>query len=282
MSNKIYFENTQGRVEMFLGGAGPVRVTALSGLGNPEKRYSTVTFAGKSGQKTLSATTLARTIIISGDIVAAGREHTEMMLKVLDEPGTLVLDFGNKKRKTYCNQVDFSIGARHGNYTSFVLTLTADSAYFTDVDATEMAIFNRDNLIYGDIIFPCTFTRKYTEAIAENFGEVNVEPVISIYNYHDSENEESGEIVVENLTTGQKIKLETGMSENEIITIDIQDRKVTSTRRGNITKYISDDTFLNKFWLAPGKNHLRANHSNIGEEISVICSYFSNYREGIF
>lgn len=280
MSNKIYFENGQGRVEMFLGGTGPVRVTALSGLGNPEKKYNTVTFAGKPGQKTLSSVAQARTIVISGDITG-GRKTVEHMLRVLDEPGRLVVEFGDKKRQIYCNQVDFSDGVRHGGYTSFVLTLIADGVYFTDVQPTEMAVFKREDLLCDDIVFPCLFTRKNTDATVENLGEVNVEPVIYIYNFNDNGDAGAGRIVIENITTGQKIQLETGMEENETITVDIANRRVTSTGRGNITNLISDDTFLNRFWLCPGINILKAHHDNIGEEISVVCSYYSNYREGI-
>lgn len=282
MSKKIYFENEQGKVEMFLGGTGPVRVTALSGLGNPEKKYNTVTFAGKNGQKTLSSVKNPRTIVISGDIRSKDRSLPEKMLKILDRPGTLTLDFGDKKRKIFCNQVDISEGTRYGSYMNFVLTLTADDVYFTDIQMTETALFIRLDMLSGDIVFPCMFTKKITEAEVENRGEENSEPVIYIYNFNNDVNENAGGILIENQTTGQKIKLETGMEENEVITIDITNRKIESSDRGNITHLISNDTFLNRFWLAPGINRLKAEHGNTGEEISVICKHYSNYREGIY
>ncbi|MFA7636781.1 MAG: hypothetical protein WCX81_03355 [Monoglobales bacterium] len=281
MENKIHFENNQGKVTMFLGGNGPVRVTALSGLGSPEKKYETVTFAGKSGQKTLSSVAQARTVIISGDIFG-GREVTENLIRILDEPGTLEIEFGDKRRKIFCSQVNFSEGVRHGGYTSFVLSLTADGAYFTDVNPTEISIFQRRKMLDGDIVFPCVLTEKTTQADADNFGEVNVEPIISICNYHDQGSPVEGSIVIENLTTNQKITLETGMEENETITVDIENRTVSSSVRGTVTHLISDDTFLNRFWLAPGRNNLRASHGNEGEEISVALTYYSNYREGVF
>ncbi len=279
--NKVYFENDSGRIEMLLGGSGPVRVTALSGFGNPEKTYSTVSFAGKAGQKTLGAVAKERTMVISGDI-SGGRGISEYMLKVLDGPGKFILDFDDKKREIYCSQTDLSLGARKGNYTSFVLTLIADEVYFTDTYDTSIAVFKKEEVLFGDIVFPCVFTRKNTEATVKNYGEVNVEPVIYIYNFRDNENEIEKGIIIENITTGQKIELNTGMSENENIIIDIKNRKVTSSLRGDILNLISDDTFLSKFWLAPGENHLKAWHGNNGEDISVVCNYRSNYREGIF
>lgn len=281
MGNKIYFENDHGKVDMLLGGTGPVRISALSGFGNPEKTYSAVTFAGKAGQQTTGAVANARTMVISGDI-SGDRSKAEQMLKIMYGPGRLTLDFDNKKREIYCNQTNLSLGVRKGGYTSFVLTLVADEVYFTDTYETRTAIFERKNMLYGDIVFPCVFTRKNTEATAENFGEINVEPVIYIYNYADNPDKGENNIVIENITTGQKITLETGMTKNECITIDIKNRKVTSSARGDILNLISDDTFLSNFWLTSGKNQLRAKHGNSGEDISVNLSYRSNYREGIF
>lgn len=277
---KICFENGQGKVEMFLGGAGPVRVTALSGLGNPVKKYDTVSFAGKNGQKTLSSVAQPRTIIISGDVKE--KSVVKNMLKVLDEPGWLHIDFGDKKKKIYCNQVEFEDGLQKGDYMNFILSLTADGVYFIDEEQTHISVFSQEDIILNEIVFPCMFSVKKTEAIVENFGEVNVEPVITICNYYDEGNSITGSITILNNTTKQKIELNTDMEENEVITIDVENRKVTSSTRGNITHVISNDTYLNKFWLCPGKNFLKATHSNLGEEITVSCSYFSNYREGLY
>lgn len=280
MSKKMYFENGYGRVEMFLGGAGPVRVTALSGFGNPARIYNAVNFAGKDGQKTLSSVVETRTMVISGDIRYKSRDELENVLRVFDGAGTLYLDFDGKKRKIECNQVHMEDGERNGSYMKFVLTMKADGVYFNDVFPTEISVFERQEMLDGEIVFPCIFTKKTTEANAENFGEVAVEPVIMIYNLQPGE-EQDGGVVVENLTTGQKLELNCTMEENEVIIIDIPARKVTSSTRGNIIHFISDDTYLNKFYLRPGKNFLRASHGNRGEEISVVCCYSSNYREGI-
>lgn len=281
MNKKIYFENTQGKAEMFLSGAGPVRVTALSGLGNPQKKYNTVTFAGRDGQKTLSSVAQARTIIIRGDIRLSDKGLAERMMKVLHEPGNLILDFENKKRMIFCSQVDFEEISRNNGFMSFMLTLTADGVYFTDINPTEKSAFERKDMLKGDIVFPCIFTEKTAEAFVENYGEVNVEPVIKIYSFDDVKNG-AGEVLVLNNTTGQQIKLKTDMDKDEVITIDISKRKVTSSVKGNITHVISDDTFLNKFWLVPGKNRIFASHNSEGKEISIVCSYYSNYREGIY
>ena len=279
MNNKLYFENTQGKAEMFLSGAGPVRVTALSGLGNPQKKYNTVTFAGRDGQKTVSTVAQARTIIIRGDIRLSDKGIAERIMRVLHEPGNLILDFDDKKRMIYCSQVDFEEISRNRGFMDFMLTLTADGVYFTDIHPTEKSAFERKDMLGGDIVFPCIFTEKTTEAFVENYGEVNVEPVIKIYSFDDTEN---GEILISNNTTGQSVKIKTELVKKEVVTIDISSRKVTSTVKGNITHLISDDSFLNKFWLAPGKNHICASHSNEGKEISIVCSYYSNYREGIY
>ena len=282
MIKRMYFENEQGRVEMFLGGAGPVRVTALSGFGNPVRTYNAVNFAGKDGQKTLSSVAETRTMIVCGDIRYKNREFLEKVMRIFDGEGTLYLDFDGKKRKIKCNQVKFEDGERNGSYMKFILTLIADGVYFNDVYPTEIAVFEKRKMLEGDIVFPCVFTEKTTQAWVENFGEVSVEPVITIYNFYDSENESENGIVIENLTTGQKFELSGGMTENETITIDIPARRVTSSVRGNIVSLISDDTFLNKLYLLPGKNLIRASHGNVGEELSVICRYNSNYREGIY
>jgi len=279
LDKKLYFENKQGKAEMFLSGAGPVRVTALSGLGNPQKKYNTVTFAGRDGQKTLSSVAQARTIIIRGDIRLSDKGIAERIMRVLHEPGTLTLDFEDKKRMIFCSQVDFEEVSRNKGFMDFMLTLTADGVYFTDTYPTEKSAFERIDMLGGDIVFPCVFTEKTTEAFVENYGEVNVEPVIKIYSFDDTEN---GEILISNNTTGQSVKIKTELVKNEVVTIDISSRKVTSTAKGNITHLISDDTFLNKFWLAPGKNHICASHNSEGKEISVVCSYYSNYREGIY
>lgn len=280
--NKIYFENGLGRVDMFFSGTAPVRVTALSGLLPPKRSYNTVVFAQRDGQKTLSSVTNARTIIISGDINFSHREDLERIIKVFGEAGELVLDFKDKKRKIYCNQVELEEGKRRGNYLSFILSLTADEVYFTDMEETVVPVYERKKLIQSEIEFPCMFSSKTTGAIAHIYGEVNVLPVIKIYNLCDDGTENTEGILIENVTTNQKIKLNYNMKQNEEVVVDVKNRKIISSLNGNITHTISDDTFLNKFWLKPGENQVEVSHGNEKEEYLVILSYLSSYREGIY
>ncbi len=280
---KMYFENELGRVDLFFGGSGSVRVTGVTGLGNAEEEYKTVSFAGRDGHRTLSKTACPRTIVISGDLKMANREEMLKFFKVLGLSGELVLDFNDRKRKIFCNQVKLADGVRKGIFMNFVLTLVADEPYFTDMERIEWSAYDREKLIKNTIIFPCIFSRKTTETTAMNNGDLPTDPVIYIYNIgkEDLPGRKDG-ILIENKTSGQKIQLITETEENEKITIDIPKRKITSSLRGNIISLISDDTFLNDFQLFPGENKINVSVFNEGETVNVVCSSKNLYREGIY
>ena len=93
--------------------------------------------------------------------------------------------------------------------------------------------------------------------------------------------EEQGVTVI-NKTTGESIKLCIYLLKDEAIEIDIENRKITSNMRGNMIKHISEDTFLHKFKLLQGANHLKVISNNANEQINAVCRYRCRYIEGVY
>ena len=89
-------------------------------------------------------------------------------------------------------------------------------------------------------------------------------------------------IKIKNHTTGQHMKLDYVPVAEEVITVDIPNRKVTSSINGSILTAISRKTFLSDFWLAEGVNDIEVTNYNAGAAISAVCRYDNQYVEAVY
>lgn len=283
------FENAYGSIE-FGGGDAPVyRTTEVTGLGPPQKEFNVVSYAGQAGQETIAEKDLPRVITLGGDLCRTEgvQEELSRMARVLYHPGELKIHSGSKKRKIACRCTAFDDPERRGpNVARFVVQFTADNPFFTDFEPREIPVFQRELLLEGSFTLPCMFSKRTSRQNIFNMGDVKTEPIFTIYSL-DSDAETSaidGEtgIVVTNHTTGQHIQLECSTTPGEVITIDIPNRRVESSKNPDIITTLTGDSFLSNFWLAEGGNDVEVISYNTGETISVICRYDNQYVEAVY
>lgn len=282
----ISYENEYGKIDMGGGNHQHINIREITGLALPDKSYNTVTYAGTDGQETISETVMPRIITISGDISGNLQHVIAKTAALLNFPGTLSIQSLAKRRRISCRCTSFDISERRqGNlYQPFVFQFTADDPYFLDFENRTISVFQRVDQITPSFICPLIFTRRDNEADIINMGNCNTEPVLYIYNNAKAVSANTNEYGIEivNQTTGASINLLYHTEDNEVITIDIPHRKITSNTKGNIINYISDDTFLSDFTLIPGTNHVKAVNYNTNENIEVICEYSSRYIEAVY
>lgn len=279
------FENEYGLIR-FGGGSGPVfRTKEFAGLGPPKKEFKVAGYAGQPGQELISEKDLARVITLSGDVIPRGSMQQELarMIKILYHPGRLTILSGSRKRSIRCRCTDFDDPERRGGKISgTVIQFTCDNPYFTDDKRRRVDLFQRKNLIKTTFTLPCAFSSRVNRLNVINSGDVQTEPVFTVYNSGVSTFAESYGIEIENHTTGQSLLIERHTQSGEAITIDIPARKITSSIAGDITASISQDTYLSDFWLAEGANDIEAVNYNAGEDISVVMEYDNKYIEAVY
>ena len=254
----MYYKSNAGKVIFRFGGDYPVRVTDIEGLYPLERNFNTIRYADIDGVDSVSSAIGGRNVTVAGDIRISNKQFLRDMLKVLNEPGELFMDFGEKKRKLICRSAHFTPGQRNAMYMKFVIVFCSDEPYFCDFDEEMTYVRKRTDAVEKSFILPCVFTERFTENEIIVNGDVSCEPVFEItcVKAAQVQGEECG-IIVENETHGNIIELYTYLLQDEIIEIDVENRKITSDLRGNLIKYISDNTFLHEFKFGQGLNHIK-------------------------
>ena len=311
----IVYENKIGRLD-FNGGKGchPWRILEIDGLGLTGKNYETVEYPGGIGQRTLSETLNARTISIQCDVNSiksiyyiskkwSNRREISRALKILNEPGTLIICDGYRTRKIMARCVEAVQGERHGGYTVFAMQFVCDYPYFEDKDVTTIPLFKVENLIgtttrwylkNGELtsesieaskfILPCLFTRKTARANVINFGDIDAEPIIRISlngERYDDSVESFGMLIIHNESTKQKIELNLqDAGDTKEVIVDIPNRKIYSQDNENLIHHLSPTSFLSDFWLQKGDNLISVDNY-ISSACVVECEFSNKYVEAV-
>lgn len=274
---KLTFENEVGKVIM--GSNQSFKITAINGLYIPSKSYGTINFANYDGQLTYSSCANARIITIAGDIISKSiRNKLEWAMRVFNESGTLIIDYGDKVRKIICNQVTFSVSNRTLYSAVFTLQFVCDYPYFTDVSPVSMGIYGSVGLITNPITLPCILSQSGTTRDIVVNGHRKTCPIFNIYvkSKGTKVDEENYGYKIENRTTNQLIYLRYNSVAGEQICIDVGQREITSSIQGSIITKLSNDTQLENFHLAPGHNTIVV--TDLGEEdTSMVNIEFENY-----
>ena len=246
------------------------------------KRYSRI-----AGQKTLFKNPEPRTLTITGRINAGSqrRFRTDNLSSVFDNTveGTLKLNMYGKLRRIKCYPDTVAFGeVDRNNKLPFVITLTCDDPYFKDWEDIELSLFSRvDNLIDG-MEFPRVFSYLYTKGNAVNYGMVNVEPIIIIEAGTPTEDAPETGILIENETTGKQILLNYIPVENEVITINIPERKIVSNLNSDITRYKPLQYLLSEFVFVKGGNMINFTNYDTGQPLTASAIYSNLYTEAVY
>lgn len=261
------------------GGNNPLfNVTSLSGFEMPPREFKTVTFAGENGITTIGKRDTARTLTIAGDLWG-GQDDILRAIKAFYYDGELICIFGSNMRRKIsvkCSTLeDFKRYAKSG-ISSFAVQFIADYPYFTDMYKTTVPIYSLKNLVTDTFTLPCVFTERKSSADILNRGDKYVYPTIIMKNTGTATSGGGG-IIIKNDRTGAQISLPDYITEeNEVITTELAERKITSSIHGNITPEIGDNTNMAEFYLEPGVNHLSL-VNNSGQFINTVAVFSNEY-----
>lgn len=309
----ITYQNDIGKLD-FRGGNGrnSWRILEIDGLGIAPKSFNTAQYPATIGQRTLSETIGARTISIQCDVnsiashygnTPSNRWEISKALKILNEPGTLLISDGVRTRKINARCVEAVQGERHGGYTVFAIQFVCDYPYFEDKDAKTVPLFRIEHLIGnatrwylengqlaqagiegGTFVLPCMLTRRIAKANVINIGDVDTEPIIKIrlngVTYNGTAGT-PGTLIIRNETTKQEIELNLQDAENTTeVTIDIPNRKIYSQDNKNLIHHLAPTSFLSDFWLKKGQNEICVDNY-ISESSVVECEFSNKYIEAV-
>ena len=281
---KLTYKNKYGSVEMAGGGKGsPLRITNIEGLGLAEMEHTTVSYAGSDGQETVSSRALPRSITVSGDVCAtSAAKELRRAVGIVCEPGYLYIsDGGEMQRRIFCSQTVFPDAERilQGKIAAFAMQFVCDNPFFEDAEDTAAKLYSRTKNLSTTFTLPCTFGSTSTGASIMIDSRRSIEPIIKIYTPVSTSSAET--VTITNAATGKSIKLALTYTAGDVLTIDVKNRTVVSTKLGNIADKLSDDTYLGEFRLIGGKNTITAAVGSISSRVTIECVYNNQYDEAM-
>lgn len=275
---QIEFVNDIGRIVM--GADSDLRIIEIDGVGFATKTRNVASYSGIAGQNKLSETVNARTITIKGDIKSTAPQSVlTRMMKILNSTGTLKMRFGSKRRSIKADCTECDIADRNGAYQPFIIQFICDYPYFSDINSTQVHVFDIQRKLKTAFSLPCVFSTRIAEKDILNKGDVVCEPIFYITAV--SVGESDGNIIIANESTAQKIVLAYKPARGEVITVDIENRTVKSSVNGDIIYSLDDDSYLSDFYLAKGSNRISITNES-GGEINVLCRFSNKYIEAVY
>ena len=283
---ELIYKNDQERTIFFGGANATWKLVTVEGLGLAPKTFSTAVYPGIPGAELTGESIGARTITLTADL----RQNNETQLRLsqaaitLDRPGELILRVGYKSRKigARCNALD--IGDRNGAVQRCVFQFTCDYPYFEDTETTYIPVFARTPLLNKYFTFNGMFSKRVSRGEILSIGNIFTEPIFYIDVQHVPEESTTAEkgILITNHTTGQYIRLDYEPAQGEQITIDIPNRDIHNDAGENLIAYISDDTFLDGFYIMPGANDIEALNYSADTSMTVMCMFTNKYVEAVY
>lgn len=279
MKIKLYNKSKSVTLGGSMNSATPFAVREIEGLGLTDKKFTAITLYGEPGRITTNVHDEARAVTISADARCGDdfQKDFATLTDILDGEFTMEIH-AKSARKINARCEAFSIGRRHGQYREFTMQFLCDFPYFTDLEPTVKGVHNRTNLITTQTVLPAMFTSRTSNADIGYEGGVKTAPTFIVEILSSG----SSGIIIENATHGEKITLNYNADLGEIITINLADGTVANADGDDLCEYISNDTFLEEFYLHPGENRIKVTNISTSSTCSVRCEYMNRYREGVW
>ena len=275
------FENEMGIFKLFGSGRNGFLVCSVSGLEPVEHTRSVKTYIGEDGCFEDSSQYVQRIITLSCDmrLDENSKRKIRNAMRVLSRKCKLIIESDDSKRQITVNSATLTFGKKYPNFQTFVIQLTCDYPHFCDIYPTECTVFKKNKLLTSQSTLPALFSTRISGCVVDNMGDLKIYPVITIKKNDDIIRE--NEIVIENKTIDKSIILNKAMVKDEIVTVDIKNRTITSSVYGNILGTLGQYSSLSEFWCECDENEINVflDGAQTGMEIQV--SYFNEYLEAI-
>lgn len=272
---KMIYENDFGKIVLSGEGNEGFCICDTEGFELSGKERSMVHFYNNDGYKENYSFFPQRIITVSGDIKSESLNELKKALRVFSRPGTLTIETVSESREIYVNDTVFKTTRKNAMFKSFCLQMTCDNPHFTDCSEIFSGVYSRKNLITSETTLPAVFTSRSVGGVVENSGDVLCEPKITVECLADAP--EDGYITIKNKTTLKQIIINYKVSKGEIITIDIPNRVITSSVSGDITSYLSPESYLCDIFLAEGTNEIDVLASEGNRNCEVYIVYKNLY-----
>ena len=272
---KLVYENERGKVVMKGGGSDTFNITQIKGISLPENDASTIRYPDVAGQTVIKTSLMERMITISADVRDKNRKHIADALSIFSSPGAIYITSFGKTKKIYGRCVSFEANKAKGAYIPFTVQFCADNPYFLDIYETKTDICLRNSLLKSPFVLGCRFSERTLKNNVINHGDISVEPVFEISSL-DGISCPSG-IVIRNLTNGNTITLNTDILPDEVITVDIKNRKITSSKRGNLISCVAQENSLSRFLLDIGVSSVEILAIGATGELTAKCIHNNSY-----
>ena len=275
---EIRFYNSRGSIT-FSGRyrEGAWCMTACEGLAFSGKTFQTARFGKAAGCSIIDSMENQRTVTISGDICTSDLNFTENYsnsLAVLGDTGTLEIKTALGIRKTEAVCSEFAETGKNKAFRSFCVQFICENPFFESETSEEFYIYKTIPKLNGNFTFPGVFSQRIASGTVFCAGSAACEPIFFI-----DTGTAGGKLTVSNKTTGEKISIDYTAMPNELITLDVKKRTVTSSLGKDLTNLLSDDSFFDGFTLIPGENELEAQSDTADTGICVVCRFRPLYRE---
>ena len=272
---KMIYKSKFGEFEMSGSGGIGFSICEVDGTELLGRERSLVKFYNTDGYSENGAFFGQRVITVSGDIKKSGMEEIDYAMRVLSSPGTLIIENGKTAREIMVNDAVFKTAGKNGIYKTFCVQMSCDMPHFTDCSDTFAGIYSRENLITSNTVLPAIFTKRSVGGIVKNDGDVICEPKIIIECLEDAT--EDGKISIINKTTEKSIIINYTVKEGEIITVDIPERVILSSIRGDITAYLDYESSLSDMYLECGENDFEVIPADGNRNCEVYVVYRNKY-----
>ncbi len=260
---------------MYGGGGKGFNITKISGLSLSENDVATVRYPNTAGQIVTKSNPMERMITISADVKDENGKYISNAASVFSHKGKMYITSFGKTKKIEARCVSFEPNQRRGAYVPVTIQLCADNPYFSDMYETKTPILKREGLLSSPFVLECMLSERRTKNNVINCGDVPVEPVFEISS--DIGTDCPNGITIKNITNGKTIALNTDIDQGEIITVDVESRKITSNKRGNLISRLDKDTSLSRFCLDTGVSLLEVTAIGSNGTISVSCRFNNKY-----
>lgn len=272
---RLVYENERGKIVMHGGGGQNWNITRIAGVSLPEFDVNSVRYPYMPGQVVTRANVMERYITVSGDVRDENRKHISRAVNVFSVPGILYVESFGKTKKINVRCVSFEPNQNKGAYIPFTVQFCADNPYFEELYETKTQISYRKKKLLSPFVLGCAFSERMLRNNVINRGDAVCEPVFEISSLCGALCPYG--ISIKNLRNGNTIKLMTDVLDNELITVDVKNRKIVSSKRGNLLSCLAEFASLAEFSLDTGVSAVEIVAEGISGEIQAVCRHTNNY-----
>ena len=276
---ELILQNDTGSINMSGSAGCDIRITSITGLGALSYERRLLTSYDFDGAIESGRRMPVRSISISGDLTG-GVSRAAQLSRFCSEPFKLIIITTRFQREINVNSCEIVFSDKNRAFIKFAMSLSCDDPYFYDANETKVGLYYIEKLISDKTVLPAVFSERVNQNTITVSGDRSIEPIITILGGIRNSGQ-SGEIVIENLSTDKTFTLAYTPQQDELITIDVSKRTIKSSINGNIIEKITDDSFLSDLELPVGDTLLKTMNYGSAGEIGAYIIYKNKYIEAL-